>query len=274
MPLSRSLRTRLPAITVVAGSISFALYDGDRPAIIGQSSYTTRVASNSQVDSATFSWNTAICTIDETTNEVTFIQAGLCTLHAVGANGGIATDLDIPIGARIIPSAPSSAVIGDTYTVAADSPGASFEIAASSDDGACAITGTKVTFLGAGVCVVVAKVGSVTSSERGIIVSAGTIAFLPSPYTASSPASLSTTKPSAYAVAVVGSSTLQGAIYSSNTTEICTISSQTNVVTFLAAGNCVITAVGANGGTASQTIPIGVVITAPTATTRNVGEST
>jgi len=229
-------------------------------AAVGGASYTVAATGGASGVAVTFSIDVSTtsgaCAISGST--VSFTGAGTCVIDANQAGNGsynAAAQVQQAIGVgassqaiSFTSAAPSNPLVGATYTVSATG-GASgnavtFTIDASSTSGACTISGSTVSFTGAGTCVVDAnQAGNANYSAAvqiqqtiGVGKGAQTLAFTSS--APSGPAIGAT-----YVVTATGGASGVAIVFSvdaSSTSGACTISGST--VSFTGAGTCLVDA--------------------------------
>jgi hypothetical protein len=293
--------TAAPQVTQVAlveaaqGTIAQTITidsNAPNPAIVGDTYDVIATASSGlPVSLAIDSTSTGVCTITGST--VTFIDAGSCVI--VANQGGNAMFAAAPQVSQVVlveaaqgttaqtitieSIAPNPAIVGSTYDVLASaSSGLPVSLTIdSSSAGVCTITGSTVTFIGAGNCVIVANQGgnatfsAAPQATQAVMVEAapGTTAqTITIESVAPSPAVVGGT----YDVLAAASSGLPVSLtIDSSSAGVCMITGST--VTFIGAGSCVIAA--NQGGDATfaaapevlQTVQVG---TAPGVTAQTI----
>ena len=276
-----------------AQSISFGSTAPD-PALIGSTYEAIATATSAlpvalTIDAA----SSAVCTIVGTT--VAFIGAGDCVI--VANQGGNATFAAAPPVTQSIAVAAASGTTAQTITITSTAPnpavvGGTYNVAATASSGlpvaltigaassaVCKITGSTVTFIGAGSCAIFAN-----QSGNAVFAAAPQVtqafAILAAPLPVAQTITITSTAPNpaivggTYTVAATASSGLPVALtIAATSSSVCTIAGAT--VTFIGAGNCTVVAnqagnaaflaapqatqvvlVDAAQGTAGQTITI------------------
>ncbi len=218
--------------------------------------YTVSATGGDSGNPVTFSVDPATtgnaCTIDGST--VTVRHAGTCVIAAdqAGTDDYAAAETrtqsvtvsKVKQSITFTSKPPASPAFGDTYDATATSTSGlpvTFSVAPSTTNSACSVTGSTVTFLHAGTCVIAAdQAGNddYTPAPRvtqSVLVHKGpqSITFTSTP---PSPGFVGTT----YDVAATGGDSGNAVAFSSTTTTVCTVSGST--VTFKAAGSCRIAA--------------------------------
>ncbi len=219
-------------------------------AAVGGPSYAVKATASSGLVVAFSSGTPSVCSLESST--VSFIGAGTCTIDAEQAgNSNYDTAPEVrqsfivgmgPQHLTFTSEPPATAAIGgSTYAVAARATSGlpvSFSSGASS---VCSISGTTVSFIGAGTCTIYAKQAgdsnydAAPEARQSFAVSSRSqsIEFTSRPPTAA------TIGGPTYAVAAAASSGLDVS-FSSGTPSVCSVSGST--VSFIGAGTCTIDA--------------------------------
>ena len=247
-------RTQSVTVSKVKQSITFTSKPPASPAF--GDTYTVSATGGDSGNPVTFTVDPATtnnaCTIDGST--VTVRHAGTCVIAADQAGNddytAAATRTQSVTVSKVKQSItftskpPASPAFGDTYTATATSTSGlpvTFSVAPSTTNSACSVSGSTVTFLHAGTCVIAAdQAGNddYTAAPRvtqSVIVHKApqSITFTSTP---PSPGFVGTT----YDVSATGGDSGSDVVFSSATATVCTVSGST--VTFKAAGSCRIAA--------------------------------
>ncbi len=219
-------------------------------ATVGGPSYAVQATASSGLEVAFSSGTPSVCSLEWST--VRFVGAGTCTIDAEQAGNSnydaapeARQSFVVGMGSQhmtFTSEPPAAATIGgSTYAVAARASSGlpvSFSSAASS---VCSVSGTTVSFTGAGMCTIDAKqtgdsnYAAAPEARQSFAVSERSQAV---EFTSSSPAAVTVGGPT-YAVAASASSGLDVS-FSSGTRAVCSVSGST--VSFIGAGTCTIDA--------------------------------
>ena len=254
------------AVELASQTISFTSSPPSGP-IVGDPDYVVSASATSglAVNFSAAASSAGICTVSGST--VSFVAAGTCTVNA--DQGGDGTHQSAPqvqqsftIGGPSAPSVqsisftsspPSGAVVGGpAYTVSASASSGlpvSFSIDPPSA-GVCTLSGSTISFAGAGTCTVRAdqagnasyQAATPVTQSFAVSVAGQTISFTSSP-----PGSAGTGGPT-YTVTAVATSGLAVA-FSSGSPAVCSVSGST--VSFLSPGTCTVRANQAGNGSYS-----------------------
>ncbi len=149
---------------VLANPVNFV--GGPNSAVVGESySVSAYAASGGTITFAVDATSAGVCTLQGTI--VTFVTSGTCTIDAgvassVGYLAGTNSQ-SINVAAQVIQSItftsqpPADAVVGGSYVVSATAANGTVTFTLGSSTG-CSLSGTTVTFIAAGTCVVTANV--------------------------------------------------------------------------------------------------------------------
>jgi hypothetical protein len=219
-------------------------------ATFGGSTYTVAATASSGLTVTFTSATTPVCTVSG--SSVSFVGVGTCTVNANQAGNAnfnaaaqVQQSFTVAKASQTITfssSAPGTATFGgSTYTVAASASSGLTVVFTSATTPVCTVSGSSVTFVGAGSCTINADQAGTTNynpatqAQQTFTVAKAnqTITFT------STVPTTATVGGSTYTAAATASSGLT-VTFTSATTPVCTVSGST--VTFLAAGTCTVNA--------------------------------
>jgi hypothetical protein len=255
--------TSSPVTVLATVTTSVSLTSSATPVLVGQSvTYTATVSAASGAatgsvvfrdggtaitctgGSQTLSSGVATCITAFGSSGTRSITAAYAGSAPYGASTSSALSQGVDQRAQSIAfssTAPTGATGGGTYTVVATASSGLPVTFSSSTTAVCTVTGSTVTFVGAGTCTVLAD-------------QAGSTAYLPAPQQSQTfsvakssqsvtfttpPPSSATMGDAAYTVSATASSGLQ-VVFTTATPNVCTVSGST--VSYVAAGTCVVNA--------------------------------
>ncbi|MGO4598320.1 Ig-like domain repeat protein [Terrabacter sp. 2RAF25] len=216
---------------------------------VGGPTYAVAASATSSLPVTFTSGTSAVCSVNGST--VTFVGSGTCTVLADQAgNAAYApatqatqsfTVAKASQAITITSAAPTNATRGGTYTVAATATSGLAVTFSSATSSVCTVSGSTVTFVGAGTCTIQAdQPGNGTYAAAAQKLQSFQVVKAAQSITITSTAPTSAAAGGAiYTVTASSTSGLPVSI-SSGTTSVCTVSGST--VTFVGGGTCVVLA--------------------------------